>query len=141
LVSWTGEPLVSPSSGSAAGDHGALPGGHKIVARAVGLDRDFGPERHSDLERLTVATVAQSPLPMARAARLEMRSPPERLQVAQRCVGDYDHVAAATTVAAVGSALGHVRLAAKAQAAVTAAAGLDVYARSILHEMTILAAE
>src|SRR6185312_15366651 len=133
LVSGTGEALVSASSGSAARDHGALAGGHEIVAGAVGLDRDLGPERHADLERLSVATVAQRPLPMARAPRLEMRTAPERLQVAQRFVGDHDHVAAATAVAAVGSALGHVSLAAEAQTAVAAAAGLDVYARSILH--------
>jgi len=66
LVSWTGETACFPRPpGPPRGDHCALTGGHEIVARAVGLDRDFGPERHSDLERLTVATVAQSPLPMA----------------------------------------------------------------------------
>jgi hypothetical protein len=70
---------------------------------------------------------------MASAARLEMRSATERLEVAQRFVGDHDHVAAPTAVAAIGPALWHVRLAAKAQTAVAAAAGLDVYARSILH--------
>ena len=100
----------------------------------VGLDGHLGPERHPDLERLAVATVAQGSLPVARAPRLEVRAAAERLQVAQGFVRNHDHVAAAATVAAVGSALGHVRLAAKAQAAVAAATGLDMDARPILHE-------
>ena len=58
----------------------------------------------------------------------------KRSQVAQRLVADEHDVAAAAAVAAVGAALGHVRLAAKAEAAVAAGAGLDVDARSILHQ-------
>ena len=54
--------------------------GGKIDDRAgpIGLDGDLGPERHPDLERLAVATVAQGSLPVARAPRLEVRTAAER---------------------------------------------------------------
>ena len=54
-----------------------------------------------------------------------MRAALEGLQVAQRVVAEQHDVAAVPAVAAVGPALGHVRLAAEAHAAVPAAAGLD----------------
>ena len=61
---------------------------------------------------------------MAAAPRLECDAAPEALEVAQRVVAHEHHVAAAAAVAAVGAALGHVGLAAEAQAAVAAGAGL-----------------
>jgi hypothetical protein len=70
---------------------------------------------------------------MAAAARLEVRPAPEGLEVAQRVVADQHDVAAPAAVAAIRAALGHVRLAAEAETAVSAGAGLDVYAGSILH--------
>ncbi len=72
-------------------------------------------------------------LAVAAALGLEVRAPAEALQVPERVVAHEHDVATAPAVAAVGAALGHVRLAAEAQAAVAAAAGLDVNARSILH--------
>jgi hypothetical protein len=57
----------------------------------------------------------------------------ERLQIAQRVVAHQHDVAAAPAVATVGAAPGHVRLATEAEAAIAPAAGLDVYARSVLH--------
>ncbi len=58
-------------------------------------------------------------------------------EVAQRVVAHEHDVAAAAAVAAVGAALGDVGLAAEAQAAVAAAAGLDVDARAIVHAMIL----
>src|SRR5262249_43555971 len=55
-----------------------------------------------------------------------------RRQVAQLGVRDEGDVAAATAVAAVRPALRHVRLAAKAQRAVTAATRLDADARAVV---------
>jgi hypothetical protein len=56
----------------------------------------------------------------------------EGREIAQRGIGDHDDVAAASTVPAVGPALGDVLLAPEAQAAVTAAAGLDVDLRPVV---------
>jgi NADP-dependent 3-hydroxy acid dehydrogenase YdfG len=86
-----------------------------------------------DLERLAVGAVPQRTLAVASTARLEVRAAAKALEVAQRVVADHDHVATASAVAAVGSALRHVRLPAETQASVTAGAGLNVYPRAILH--------
>ena len=68
---------------------------------------------------------------MAAALGPEVHAPAERLQVAQRVVAAQHDVAAAAAVAAVGTALGHVRLAPERQAAVAAGAGSDLELSSI----------
>ena len=74
-----------------------------------------------DDQRLAVGAVALGALAVPAALGAEVRAAPEGLQVAQRVVAAQHHVPAAAAVAAVGAALGHVRLAAERQAAVAAA--------------------
>ena len=133
LVRRAGEALVAAAARTAPRHQRPLPGRDEVVDGAVGLDQRLGPGRHADLERLAVLAVAQRPLPVAAPARLEVRPAPEALQIAQRVVAHEHDVAAATAVATVRPALGHVRLAAEAEAAVAAAAGVDVDSRAILH--------
>ena len=99
----------------------------------VGLDQRLGPRRDADLEVLAVLAVTQRPLPVAPAACLEVRPAPEALQIAQRVVAHEHDVAAVAAVATVGPALGDVRLAPEAQAAVAAATGVDVDSSAVLH--------
>ena len=103
------------------------------MPRAVAVEHCLGPGRNAQLERLAVGAVAQRALPVAAAARLEMRAAAVEREVAQRFVADQDDVAAAAAVTAVGTALGDVRLAAEAEAAVAARTRLDVNSRSIVH--------
>ena len=100
---------------------------------AVGLDQHLGPRRHADHERLAVDAVTLRSLAVAAAARLEVRAAAEVLEVAQRVVAHEHDIAAAAAVAAVGAALGHVRLTPEAEAAIAAGAGRDVDACPILH--------
>ena len=64
-------------------------------------------------------------LPVAAAVGAEVGATAEGLQVAQRVVDAQDDVAAAAAVAAVGAALGDVRLAAEREGAVAAGARAD----------------
>ena len=57
------------------------------------------------------------------ALRLELRPPPEALEIAKRVIAHEHDVAAPPAVAAVGTAPRDVGLVAQAQAAVAAAAG------------------
>ena len=75
---------------------------------------------------VAVGAVALRALPVAAAVGAEVRAAAEGLQVAQRVVDAQDDVAAAAAVAAVGTALGHVRLAAERERAVAAGAGADL---------------
>ena len=103
------------------GDDRALARVHEIEARAVeALDLRAG--RHAQLERLAVGAMALRALPMAAAVRAEVHAPPEGLQIAQGVVAAQHDVAAAPAVAAVGPALGDVRLAAERHGAVAARA-------------------
>ena len=81
--------------------------------------------------------MAQCPLPVPGARRLEVRPAPEALEVPLRVVADEHDIAAAAPVAAVGTALGHVRLTPEAEAAIAAAAGLHMDPRAILHTMIV----
>ena len=128
-----GEPLVAATAGAAARDHRTLAGPYEVVAGAVLLDEHLGAGRNRDLERLAVGAVAQRALAVTAAARLEVRAAAEALEIAQRVVAHEHDIAAATPVAAVRSAPRDVRLAAEAETAVAAGAGLDVDARSVLH--------
>ena len=134
LMGGAGEALVAAPARAAAGHHGALSGAHEVVARAVAArppPRSRAGPRSSSV--CAVGAVAQRPLAVAAAAGLEVRAAAVGLEVAQRVVADQDDVAAAAAVAAVGAALGHVGLAAEAEAAVAAAAGLNVDSRAIVH--------
>ena len=73
------------------------------------------------------------PLAVTSALGAEVQAPAEALKVAQRVVAHEHDVAAAAAVAAIGTPLGHVGLAAEAEAAVTACAGLHVDTCSIVH--------
>ena len=63
---------------------------------------------------------------MAAVLGPEVHAPAERLEVAHGVVAAQHDVAAAAAVAAVGAALGHVRLAPERQAAVTSGTGSDL---------------
>ena len=77
------------------------------------------------------------PSPWPPRAGLEVRATAEGLQIAQRVRAHEHDVAAATAVAAVGTALGHVGLAAEAEGSVAAAAGLNVDSRAIVHAVSL----
>ena len=119
------EARVAAPAGAAARDRDLLAGPHEVVARAVPA-RDLRAGRHRDHERLAVGAVALGALAVAAALGAEVRAAAEALQVAQVVVAAQQHVAAAAAVAAVGPALGHVRLAPERQAAVAARAGADL---------------
>ena len=90
------------------------------------------PGRHADDHRLAVGAVALRALAVAAAVGAEVRAAAEGLQVAQRVVDAQDDVAAAAAVAAVGAALGHVRLAPERQAPLPPApARTSSWARSV----------
>src|SRR5664279_1977600 len=74
---------------------------------------------------------------VAATAGLEVRAPAEALQVTERVVADEHDITTAAAVAAVGAALGNMRLAAEAQTAVAAAPGLHVDARAVVHAMIL----
>jgi hypothetical protein len=73
------------------------------------------------------------PLAMSAAAGPELRAAPVPAQVAQRVIAHKHDVAPAATVSSIGPAARDVRLAPKAQTAVTAGPGLDMDTRTILH--------
>jgi|NGEPerStandDraft_6_1074524.scaffolds.fasta_scaffold61231_2 hypothetical protein len=58
-------------------------------------------------------------------------------QVPKRIVTDEHHVSPTATIATVGAALGNMRLAPEAQAAVAPGPGLNVDASSIVHTQTM----
>ncbi len=119
------EVRVAAPAAAAAGDARLLAGDDEVVAGAVVLVDDDRPGRHLDHEVAAVGAVALGPFPVAAAVGLVVGAALEGLQVAQRVVADQHDVAAAPTVAAVGTAARHVRLAPEGQAAVAAAARLD----------------
>ena len=75
--------------------------------------------------------------PAAAAPRAQPLAVAEHRQVAEIRVGDEHDVGAAAAVAAVRAALRHVRLAAEAERAVTAAARLDVDASPIVEHVLL----
>ena len=116
-----GELLVAAPAGAAGGDRDLLAGAHEVVARAVPLG-DLGAGRHAHDHRRAVGAVALGALAVAAAVGPVVGAALEGLQVAQRVVAAQHDVAAAAAVAAVGAALGDVRLAAEGEAAVAAPA-------------------
>ena len=115
---------VPAPPGAAARERRRLARPHQVVARPVPAAH-LRPGRDGDHERLAVRAMALRALAVPAALGAEVGAPPEALQVAQVVVAAQHHVAAAPAVAAVGPALGHVRLAAERQAAVAAGAGAD----------------
>jgi hypothetical protein len=77
--------------------------------------------------------VSKRSLAVAATAGPEFRSAAVPAQVSQRVIAHQQHVAAAATVSPIGTASRDMRFTPKAQAAVTAGAGLDMDTRSILH--------
>ena len=84
------------------------------------------PGGHAHDHRLAVGAVALRAPPVAAAVGAEVDAAAEGLQVAHRVVDAQDDVAAAAAVAAVGAALGDVRLAAEREGAVAAGARADL---------------
>ena len=124
------EARVAAPAGAAARDRDLLAGAHEVVARAVPLEH-LRPGRDADDHRLAVGAVALRALAVPAAVGAEVRAPAEGLQVAQRVVDAQDDVTAAAAVAAVGAALGHVRLAPERQRAVAPRAGADLQVGAI----------
>ncbi len=133
LVGGAGEALVAAAARAASRHHRALPRPDQVVHGTVGLHARLRTRRHANRQGLPVPAVTQRALAVTAPAGLEVRLAPEALEIAQRVVAHEHHVAAAAAVAAVGSALGHVRFAAEAQAAVTATAGHHVDSSAVLH--------
>src|SRR5205814_3960152 len=97
----------------------------EVVARAVVLDQDLSARRDREHQRLAVGTAFERPVAVSAAPSLEVSAAAVALEIAYRVVAHEHDVAAATTVAAVGSTPGYVRLTAKAETPVTPAAGAD----------------
>ena len=129
----TGEALVAAAARTAARDYRSLAGPHEVVPGPVLLNQHLRARRHAELERLAVGAVLERALAVAAAPCFEVRAAPIALEIAQRVVTNEHDVAAATTVAAVRTALGDVRFAAEAEAPVAPAARADEDSRSILH--------
>ena len=106
-----GELAVAAPAAAAARHQRALAGLGQVPAVAELRVLDHGPRRHPNHEGLRRGAVLARTLPVAAALGLEVRAAAKGGQVAQRGIADDDHVAAAPAVAAVGPALGHVRLA------------------------------
>jgi hypothetical protein len=85
-----------------------------------------------ELDIGAVRAVLAAPPPRLAASRSEDAFRAEAGQVTEVRVGDERDVAAATAVAAVGTAFGNVTLATEAQAAVAAAACLHMDSRPIV---------
>ena len=115
------------------GDNRPLSGPDQVMLGSVGLDHYLGPGRNGDLQRVTIGAVALRSLPVDATLGLEVRLAAEVLEVAVGVVADEHDVPAAAAVAAVGTALGYVRLTAEAHATVAATAGLYVDVCCVFH--------
>ena len=130
LARRSGELLVAPPAAAAASRDDALARLEQVEARAV-RQRHLGSRRERDHDVLALRARFQRAAAVPSGAGLVMHLAPEPLQVAQRVLADEQDAAAAPAVAAVGPALGHVGLAAKAHRAVTAGAGGHMDPRAI----------
>jgi len=116
----------------------ALPRLREVPARAPLGVLDRGPRGHGHFQRSWAGAVTVRALPVTTPGRLEVRPPPEGLEVAQRRIADQHHVAAPAAVAAVGTALGNVGLAAEARAAIATGAGAHLDADMVDHPGPII---
>ena len=104
------------------------------------LVEHLSPDGNAKLERLTRRPMLQRAAAGLAAACLVAPLHPERGQIAQVLIGNQHDVSSGPAVATVGAALGDVLLTPEVQAAVAAAAGLDVDSRSIVEHGPTLAA-
>ena len=138
LMGRPGEALVPAAARAAAGDDRALARTDEVVPGAVGARPAPRCRAARAISSVSPSAPCRSePWPWPPRFALKCDAAAEALEVAQRVVADEHDVAAATAVAAVGAALGDVGLAAEAEAAVAAGAGLHVDARTIVHDMIL----
>ena len=138
------EALVALPAGAPARDRGPLARHEQLPAAAlqialIGTD-DLRARRHGDLERLAVGAVAQRALSVPAPAGVEVRPAAECLKVAQRVIADEHDRSSVPAVAAIGASARHVRLAAKALAAVPAGARLNMDSRAVVKHPSIVTA-
>ncbi len=119
------EARVAAAARPAARDGDLLARAHEVVVRPVPA-RDLRAGRHRDDQLLAVRAVPLGALAVAAPLGAEVRAPAEALEVAQVVVAAQHDVAAGAAVAAVGAALGHVRLPPEGQAAVAARSRADL---------------
>ena len=141
LARRAGEALVAPSARAAPGDRRPLARGRQVVAVAPLRVLDDRPRRDRDLERGRARAVPLAALAVAATGRLEVRAPPERLEIAQRRVADEHDVRPTPPVAAVRPALRDVRLTAKRQGTVASGARLYEDLRAVVEHGPRLAPE
>ena len=113
--------LPRPPAAAARDDDPRAGSGQVGDDLSVGVEH-LRPHRHAQLDVGTVGAVLAAPAARLPARGLEDPLRAEGREIAEVGIGDQDHVAAAAAVAAVGTTLRHVLLAAKAEAAVPAAA-------------------
>src|SRR6478672_9000604 len=90
------------------------------------VGEDLGADGDVHLRGLAVRTVLAGTAAVCAARRLDQATALQRREVAQRGIREQHDVAAVAAVATVRAALGHELLAAEAETAVSALAGLDV---------------
>ena len=95
----------------------------EVVDRSI-RELSDGARWHVNLQRLAACTGAQGPLSVTTTTRLHLGLAGQRLKVSQRSVTDQQDVAAAATIAAVGTTAGYVRLTAEREATVAATPSL-----------------
>jgi hypothetical protein len=91
----------------------------------------LGADGNAHLDGLAVGSVLTCAAAVAALARLDRAAPLQIREIAERGVGDEDDITAVAGVTAVGATFGNEFLAAERQAAVAAAAGLDVKLRAV----------
>ena len=139
LAGGGGELPVAAPAAAAARHNRAIARVQQLPAVAALDVLDDRAGRHADLERVGRRAVAVGALAVPAALRLEVGAAPEAGQVAQRGVHHDRDVAAAAAVAAVRTALRHVRLAPEGNDAVPAGASLHVDARPVVeHVLQVL---
>ena len=117
-------------------DHRPLAGLDQVVAPPVEA-LDLGPRRHRDHLVSPRAPWRCLPWPWPPRPARKWRARCSAARSRREGSADQHHVAPAPAVAAVGAAARHVRLAAKADAAVAAAPALDVDPRLVVkHALT-----
>ena len=120
------EPGVAPPAPAALAGQPPLAGADQVGEHDAVLVADGGALGHGHLEVAAPAAVLALALPVGAAAGRPVRVVLEGDQRRHVAVDDEPHAAAVAAVAAVGPALGHVRLAPEADGARAAVTALDV---------------
>jgi hypothetical protein len=105
--------------------------GLREVCDQIAAVEHLRADGNAHLDGLAVGAVPPRPAAVAALARLDRAAPLQIREIAERRVRDEDDVATVAGVTAVGPALGDEFLATERQAAVAAAAGLDVKLRAV----------